>query len=111
MHTRKTSLHRLALAGLGSLTALALIAADPDAEYERQSLLSADELHFLIEGLAGPRRQLPDYRFHELFEFGRTPKPVYEKKCDRCSMYHLCLPKTVEKARSINRYLRTEIRE
>ncbi len=50
------------------LTALVRIAADPDAEHGRQSLLGAEELHFQIEGLAGPRRELPDHRFHELFE-------------------------------------------
>ena len=50
------------------LTALELIAADPDAEHRRQSLLSAEELHFQLEGLAGPRRQLPDARAHQLFE-------------------------------------------
>ena len=50
------------------LTALALIAADPDAKHGRQSLLSAEELHFQLDGLAGPRRELPDRRFHELFE-------------------------------------------
>ncbi|MFF4094877.1 amino acid adenylation domain-containing protein [Streptomyces sp. NPDC001834] len=50
------------------LTALALIAADPDAEHGRQILLCADELHFQLESLAGPRRELPDHRFHELFE-------------------------------------------
>ncbi|MFI5632617.1 amino acid adenylation domain-containing protein [Streptomyces sp. NPDC051664] len=50
------------------LTALALIAADPDAEHARQSLLSAEELRFQLEELAGPRRELPDQRFHELFE-------------------------------------------
>ena len=50
------------------LTALALIADDPDAEHGRQSLLSAEELHFQLDGLAGPRRELPDRRFHELFE-------------------------------------------
>ncbi|WP_406484538.1 non-ribosomal peptide synthetase [Streptomyces sp. NBC_01563] len=50
------------------LTALALIAADPDAGHERQSLLSAEELHFQLEELAGPHRELPDHRFHELFE-------------------------------------------
>ncbi|MFF9649558.1 amino acid adenylation domain-containing protein [Streptomyces sp. NPDC014622] len=50
------------------LTALALIAADPDAEHGRQNLLSAEELHFQLESLAGPRRELPDHRFHELFE-------------------------------------------
>jgi len=50
------------------LTALALIAADPDAEHARQSLLSTEEFHFQLEGLAGRRRELPDRRFHELFE-------------------------------------------
>ncbi|WP_151483927.1 non-ribosomal peptide synthetase [Streptomyces albicerus] len=50
------------------LTALTLIAADPDAEHGRQSLLSAEELRFQLEGLAGPHRDLPDRRVHELFE-------------------------------------------
>ncbi len=50
-------------------------------------------------------------RFHGLVESGITPKPVYSKKCDRCSMYHLCLPKTVEKARSVNSYLKDAARE
>jgi amino acid adenylation domain-containing protein len=50
------------------VTALALIAADPDAEHGRQSLLSAEELQFQLEGLAGPHLDLPDLRVHELFE-------------------------------------------
>src|SRR5881396_1945465 len=50
------------------VTALALIAADPDAEHARQSLLSAEELHFQLNGLAGPSRKLPECRVHELFE-------------------------------------------
>src|SRR3989442_4096309 len=50
------------------VAALALIAADPDAEHARQSLLSREELHFQLEGLAGPRRKLPDRRVHELIE-------------------------------------------
>jgi amino acid adenylation domain-containing protein len=50
------------------LTALELIATDPDADHGRQSLLSDEELHFQIEGLAGPRLDLPDRRVHELFE-------------------------------------------
>src|SRR5436309_10920608 len=50
------------------LTALALIAADPDAEHEPQSLPPAEGLHFQLNGLAGPRRTLPDRRVHELFE-------------------------------------------
>ena len=50
------------------LTALTLIAADPQAEHGRQSLLSPAELRFQLEGLAGPRRERPDRRVHELFE-------------------------------------------
>src|SRR6266567_613916 len=50
------------------LTALALIAADPDAEHARQSLLSAEELRFQLDGFAGRRRDLPDRRAHELVE-------------------------------------------
>ncbi|MFI9387077.1 amino acid adenylation domain-containing protein [Kutzneria sp. NPDC052558] len=34
----------------------------------QRSLLSEEELHHQIHGLAGPRRELPDQRFHELFE-------------------------------------------
>jgi amino acid adenylation domain-containing protein len=49
-------------------TALALIARDPDAQHKRQSLLSPEELYFQLNGLAGPRRRLPDCRVHELFE-------------------------------------------
>src|SRR6266566_3082384 len=50
------------------LTALALIAADPDAEHARQSLLSAEELRFQLDGFAGRRRDLPECPVHELFE-------------------------------------------
>jgi amino acid adenylation domain-containing protein len=50
------------------LTALTLIAADPGASHDRQSLLSAEELRFQLEGLAGPCRERPGRRMHELFE-------------------------------------------
>ncbi|MGW5974128.1 non-ribosomal peptide synthetase [Streptomyces sp. NPDC055185] len=59
--------HAARIAGY-HLTALALIAADPDAEHARQSLLSDEEFRFQLEGLSGPRRPLPDARMHELFE-------------------------------------------
>ncbi|MFI6665810.1 amino acid adenylation domain-containing protein [Streptomyces sp. NPDC050481] len=52
------------------LTAL----ADPD----RRSLLSEEELRFQLEELAGPVRELPDRRVHELFEerVGKHPDAV-----------------------------------
>jgi amino acid adenylation domain-containing protein len=57
------------------LTALSLMVADPAAEHRRQSLLSAEELRFQLEGLAGPHRDLPDLRFHELFEQRASAHP------------------------------------
>ncbi|MEJ3658464.1 amino acid adenylation domain-containing protein [Actinomycetes bacterium KLBMP 9759] len=48
------------------LTALSQLAADPGAR--PASLLSDAERAFQIDGLAGPERELPDQRFHELFE-------------------------------------------
>ena len=50
------------------LTALELMAVDVGAVHRRQSLLSVQEFFFQLEGLAGPRRALPDLRVHELFE-------------------------------------------
>jgi amino acid adenylation domain-containing protein len=50
------------------LAALALMVTDPGAEHGRASLLSDEELRFQLDRLAGPRRELPDRRFHELFE-------------------------------------------
>jgi amino acid adenylation domain-containing protein len=50
------------------VTALTLIAGDPDAEHAQQSLLSTEELRLQVHGLAGPRRDLPDARVHELIE-------------------------------------------
>ncbi|GGZ31936.1 hypothetical protein GCM10010365_60760 [Streptomyces poonensis] len=50
------------------VTALTSLALDPDADYGRQGLLSADEVRRQLDGLAGPRRDLPDRRMHELFE-------------------------------------------
>lgn len=50
-------------------------------------------------------------RVHELIKAGKTPKPVYKKKCDSCSFVGLCLPKTIEKNRSVNRYLKNAIQK
>jgi len=42
---------------------------------------------------------------HELIQAGKTPKPVYAKRCDRCSLAADCLPRTMEKKRSVRSYL------
>ncbi|MEU4984238.1 non-ribosomal peptide synthetase [Streptomyces sp. NPDC021969] len=50
------------------LGALRQIAADPDAPHDRCGLPTAEEIRFQVDALAGPRRPLPDRRFHELFQ-------------------------------------------
>ncbi len=44
-------------------------------------------------------------RVRELLASGKTPKPVYEKKCKQCSLAEICLPKPLGRKRSIEHYL------
>ena len=44
-------------------------------------------------------------KVHELISSGVTPKAEYARKCDKCSLVELCMPKTCGKARSVRRYL------
>jgi len=44
-------------------------------------------------------------RAHDLVASGRTPPPVYEKRCESCSLLSECLPKTIQKRRSVKNYL------
>ncbi|MGY1706509.1 amino acid adenylation domain-containing protein [Geodermatophilus sp. SYSU D00697] len=70
-------------------TALTLIAADPDADPARQSLLAPDELRRQLDGMAGRARELPDRRAHELFEeqAGFRPDDVAAVHGDRQLTY------------------------
>ena len=44
-------------------------------------------------------------RLHRLIDSGVTPPPVYEAKCDTCSLLELCLPKTIQNKKSVSGYL------
>ncbi len=44
-------------------------------------------------------------RAHDLIAAGRTPPPFYEKRCESCSLMAECLPKTLQKRRSVKSYL------
>ena len=50
------------------LAALTQVAADPDADHRQLGLLSTAERQLQLDGFAGPSRELPDQRLHELFE-------------------------------------------
>jgi CRISPR-associated exonuclease Cas4 len=44
-------------------------------------------------------------RVRELIETKKTPEPIYTKKCDNCSLLAECLPKTLTRRKSAERYL------
>ena len=48
---------------------------------------------------------------HALIESGQTPKPVYAKRCESCSLMAECMPKTIQKKRSVESYLKRMLDE
>lgn len=50
-------------------------------------------------------------RLHELTRLGVTPAPVYEKKCESCSLLSLCAPKRLSKHPSVESYIQSALRE
>jgi len=57
---------------------------------------------------ANIRRETEDtaQQLHELVASLRTPPPVYKKRCDKCSFFDRCLPKTLVKQKPVSDYLR-----
>jgi CRISPR-associated exonuclease Cas4 len=47
----------------------------------------------------------------QLLESGQTPKPVYAKRCESCSLVAECLPKTIQKKRTVESYLKRMLGE
>jgi CRISPR-associated exonuclease Cas4 len=48
---------------------------------------------------------------HELIDAGITPAPVYSKRCESCSLVAECMPKTIQKNRSVKSYLKRMLDE
>jgi len=48
---------------------------------------------------------------HEFIKAGKTPKPVYSKKCESCSLLGVCMPKTFSQKCSVSAYLREAVGE
>ena len=42
---------------------------------------------------------------HELLNSGKTPQARYEKKCESCSLFSMCMPKVTGVRRSVQRYI------
>jgi CRISPR-associated exonuclease Cas4 len=50
-------------------------------------------------------------QLHELIGSGRTPPPVYTKKCKSCSLMDRCLPQVLRRKRSVRSYLTQMLEE
>ena len=50
-------------------------------------------------------------RLHQLIASGETPRAIYEKKCESCSLMEVCLPKAAGGKKSALRYLDAAITE
>jgi len=48
-------------------------------------------------------------RLHRLFDSRVTPRALYEKKCERCSLLDICMPKTVARTKSAVEYLKANL--
>ena len=44
-------------------------------------------------------------KLHLFIEAGKTPPPRYAKKCDRCSLIDVCMPKKMGNKGTVNNYL------
>ncbi len=69
----------------------------------RHGVAFTDDLRKETEGAAR--------RMHELIASTTTPEPIYGKKCDSCSLFEECLPRTVGKRPSVKQYLARMTRE
>ncbi|MET8093897.1 non-ribosomal peptide synthetase [Micromonospora sp. NPDC005220] len=69
--------------------ALAALAEDPDAEHQLLGLVGEAEFEYQTEGLAGPDREVPDQRFHQIFEaYARSQPDAVAAVCgDRSITY------------------------
>jgi len=48
---------------------------------------------------------------HNFIKQGKTPLPVYMKKCESCSLISVCMPKSMGKSQSVREYLEQQLRE
>ncbi len=63
----------------------------------REDVFFDERLRQETEDIAG--------KVHALINSGVTPKMEYSKKCDKCSLLEICMPRTCGKSKSAERYL------
>lgn len=44
-------------------------------------------------------------RLHQFIQAGKTPAPNYGKRCEKCSLLDICMPKTCSEGKRVSRYI------
>jgi CRISPR-associated exonuclease Cas4 len=65
----------------------------------------------LFDGRLRTQTETLTQRMHALYSARVTPPAVYAKKCEKCSLYDRCLPRTVSKLGAVKRYLARALRD
>jgi CRISPR-associated exonuclease Cas4 len=50
-------------------------------------------------------------QLHAFIALGKTPLPVYEKKCETCSFIEMCMPETLMRHTSIDNYINEVLKD
>ena len=48
---------------------------------------------------------------HDFIKEGKTPAPIYTKKCKWCSFIDICLPETIHRKMSVRDYIKDELKQ
>ena len=73
------------------------------ASHRRRKVMFDDTLRSYTEKTA--------LRLHEILSSNITPKAYYSKKCDKCSLLDLCMPKATSGKKSVIKYLKKVCKE
>lgn len=66
---------------------------------------SARRLDITFDASLRAKTEAAAERLHALFRQGKTPTVRYEKKCEKCSLMSLCMPKVTGQRRNVEQYL------
>lgn len=50
-------------------------------------------------------------RLRKFINSGLTPAPIYDKKCESCSLLSICMPRIMQNAASVKQYIRQAVNE
>jgi CRISPR-associated exonuclease Cas4 len=70
-------------------------------ERRRTRVVFSDEMREKVREYAA--------EMHHLFSLGITPLPEYRSHCKSCSLFDICLPKSIRQTRTVSDYLKLEL--